>query len=136
MLTPEEKDFDSKLICSIINLLLDRLVFNTLSFYHNFPAFSAYVLQSLQQEETLGLADRFEDVLQRPALLDSIRIVRPDFLGVLLYFILRTDATLQKNCLLLLQALLESKNQQLNLISVTSQSRSLVDLLLDVLNLD
>lgn len=136
MLTPEEKDFDSKLVCSIINLLLDRLIFNTLSFYRNFPAFNTYVLQSLQQEETMGLADRFEDVLQRPALLDTIRIVRPDFLGVLLYFILRTDVTLQKNCLLLLKALLESKNQQLNLISITSQSKGLVDLLLDVLHLD
>ena len=84
----------------------------------------------------MGLADRFEDVLQRPALLDTIRIVRPDFLGVLLYFIRRTDVTLQKNCLLLLKALLESKNQQLNLISITSQSKGLVDLLLDVLHLD
>ena len=80
----------------MINLLLDRLVFNTLSFYHIFPTFGAFVLQTLKQEETLGLADSFEDVISNTALL-------------------------------------ESKNQQLNLISITSQNKSLVDLLLDVL---
>lgn len=117
----------------MINLLLDRLVFNTLSFYHIFPTFGAFVLQTLQQEETLGLAESFDDVLHNSALLDSIRVVRPDFLTVLLFFMLRTDAQLQNHCLTLLKALLESKNQQLNLISITSQSKSLVDLLLDVL---
>ena len=91
------------------------------------------MLQTLQQEETLGLADSFDDVLNNSALLDSIRVVRPDFLTVLLFFMLRTDSKLQNCCLSLLKALLESKNQQLNLISITSQSKSLVDLLLDVM---
>ena len=91
------------------------------------------MLQTLKQEETLGLADSFEDVISNTALLDSIRVVRPDFLTVLLFFMLRTDAQLQNQCLTLLKALLESKNQQLNLISITSQNKSLVDLLLDVL---
>ena len=98
----------------MINLLLDRLVFNTLSFYHVFPTFGAFVLQTLQQEETLGLAESFDDVLHNSALLDSIRVVRPDFLTVLLFFMLRTDAQLQNHCLTLLKALLESKKKSLH----------------------
>lgn len=86
----------------------------------------------LKKEETLGLSSDFESVFEKKALIDSLRIVRPDFLSILLHFILHTEEALQRNCLLFIKALLESKNCQLNLISITSQSKGLVDMLLNV----
>ena len=77
-------------------------------FYQGQPVWNK---RMLKEEEVLGLQPDFEHVLEAKSLLDSVRIVRPDFLRVLLFFVLKTNESLQKNCLLLLKHLLESKNR-------------------------
>ena len=131
-MTIQNHQYDLFLIESLLNILVDRFVFNTFSFYYDFPAFKEYVMKIISEEETMGCMNDFASTLNKKVLLDSIRIVRPDFLGIFLYFILRTEEDLQRNCLLFIKALLESKNCQLNLIAITSQSKGLVDMLLNV----
>lgn len=131
-MTIQDHRYDRILIESLLNILVDRLVFDTFSYYERFPAFMEFVMNVLKKEETLGLSSDFESVFEKKALIDSLRIVRPDFLSILLHFILHTEEALQRNCLLFIKALLESKNCQLNLISITSQSKGLVDMLLNV----
>ena len=103
--------FTSLLLQSLFIILVDRQVFDTLSFYDAFPKVKEFIVGVLKEEEVLGLQPDFEHVLEAKSLLDSVRIVRPDFLRVLLFFVLKTNEGLQKNCLLLLQHLLESKNR-------------------------
>lgn len=103
--------FTSLLLQSLFNILVDRQVFDTLSFYDAFPKVKEFIVSVLKEEEVLGLQPDFEHVLEAKSLLDSVRIVRPDFLRVLLFFVLKTNESLQKNCLLLLKHLLESKNR-------------------------
>ena len=86
-------------------------MFDTLSFYDAFPKVKEYVVNVLKEEEVLGLQPDFEHVIEARNLLDSVRIVRPDFLRVLLFFVLKTNESLQKSCLLLLKRFLESKNR-------------------------
>lgn len=131
-MTIQDHRYDRILIESLLNILVDRLVFDTFSYYERFPAFMEFVMNVLKKEETLGFSSDFESVFEKKALIDSLRIVRPDFLSILLHFILHTEEALQRNCLLFIKALLESKNCQLNLISITSQSKGLVDMLLNV----
>lgn len=131
-MTIQDHRYDRILIESLLNILVDRLVFDTFSYYERFPSFMEFVMSVLKKEETMGLSTDFESVFEKKALIDSLRIVRPDFLSILLHFILHTEEALQKNCLLFIKALLESKNCQLNLISITSQSKGLVDMLLNV----
>lgn len=131
-MTIQDHRYDRILIESLLNILVDRLVFDTFSYYERFPSFMEFVMSVLKKEETMGLSTDFEAVFEKKALIDSLRIVRPDFLSILLHFILHTEEALQKNCLLFIKALLESKNCQLNLISITSQSKGLVDMLLNV----
>ena len=50
-------------------------------------------------------------MLDKKALVDSVRIVHPDFLRVLVFFVLKTQPALQRSCLLLLKSFLESKNR-------------------------
>ena len=103
--------FTSLLLQSLFNILVDRQVFDTLSFYDAFPKVKEFIVSVLKEEEVLGLQPDFEHVLAATSLLDSVRIVRPDFLRVLLFFVLKTNESLQKNCLLLLKHPLESKNR-------------------------
>lgn len=75
------------------------------------PDFKAFILSVVRQDEALSLQPGFQAVLEKKALLDSVRIVRPDFLRLLVFFMLKTQPQLQQNCLLLLKSFLESKNR-------------------------
>lgn len=75
------------------------------------PDFKAFILSVVRQDEVLSLQPGFQAVLEKKALLDSVRIVRPDFLRLLVFFMLKTQPQLQQSCLLLLKSFLESKNR-------------------------
>ena len=103
--------YTPQLLQSLFNVVTDRLLFDTLSFYDDMPAFKAFILRVVREEETPGLQADFQAVLDKKALVDSVRIVHPDFLRVLVFFVLKTQPALQRSCRRLLKSFLESKHR-------------------------
>ena len=127
--------YTPQLLQSLFNVLTDRLLFDTLSFYDDMPAFKAFILGVVREEETPGLQADFQAVLDKKALVDSVRIVRPDFLRVLVFFVLKTQPALAKYSLALREGSLFRVLRQLETV-YSAMKLDALEALMDALELD
>ena len=102
---------------ALVNILSDRMLFDQWGIQGSTEPMKMFIHAEMEQETDATLAPSFAAVLENRSVLDWLRLLRPDFLSVILFFTLHADAKLQRDSLRLLRETLQSRLSALSLVS-------------------
>ena len=97
------------LLMALVNILSDRMLFDQWDIQGSAEPMKMFVHTEMAKETDATLAPSFAAVLENRSVLDSVRLLRPDFLSVVLFFTLHADTKLQRDSLCLLRETLQSR---------------------------
>lgn len=111
-----EKNCEEWLLMALANILSDRMLFDQWDIQGSTEPMKMFVRTEMTKEADATLAPSFAAVLENRSVLDTVRLLRPDFLSVVLFFTLHADAKLQRDSLSLLREALQSRLSTLSVV--------------------